>query len=135
MLGRKGKLAVELALVVSQAGFCVAYVLFIGENVADVIRQESGQDPGKTAIVRGSQAQEFTSHVLKPEKSFECSSMAKMSGTDCHETRLGHYALVRRVLQSTRGILPGNQRTSGERVRARQSKIPVGLRSLARLRS
>lgn len=40
--GRAGRLVVVLALGFSQLGFCVAYLIFIGENVHDLYRAGGG---------------------------------------------------------------------------------------------
>lgn len=41
-LGAAGKTAVEVLLVVSQTGFCVAYVIFIHDTLPDVVPAVTG---------------------------------------------------------------------------------------------
>lgn len=44
-LGRVGQISVDAMIVLSQGGFCVAYLIFIGENLASVFSREKSHSP------------------------------------------------------------------------------------------
>lgn len=47
-LGRAGQISVDTMVVLSQGGFCVAYLIFIGENLASVFAREKSHSPEMT---------------------------------------------------------------------------------------
>jgi len=44
-LGRAGQISVDAMIVLSQGGFCVAYLIFIGENLASVFSGDKSHSP------------------------------------------------------------------------------------------
>eukprot|EP00434_Breviolum_minutum_P004668 symbB.v1.2.004115.t1/scaffold205.1/size269685/4 len=55
ILGRRAKILVDFCLVLTQYGFAIADIIFIVENVRDVICWETNQSacPGKVAVCAG----------------------------------------------------------------------------------
>jgi amino acid permease len=50
LYGKPGEITVNIALWMSQLGFCVGYVFFIKENIHDILTEAFGIDIGTTAI-------------------------------------------------------------------------------------
>lgn len=58
-LGKFGQILVDAMIVLSQGGFCVAYLIFIGENLASVFSREKSHSLGSRDALENFQALDF----------------------------------------------------------------------------
>ncbi|KAG0572037.1 hypothetical protein KC19_VG064100 [Ceratodon purpureus] len=58
-LGKFGQVSVDAMIVLSQGGFCVAYLIFIGENLASVFSREKAHSLGSSGALESFQGLEF----------------------------------------------------------------------------
>lgn len=58
-LGKFGQISVDAMIVLSQGGFCVAYLIFIGENLASVFSRQKAHSLGLSGALENFQGLDF----------------------------------------------------------------------------